>query len=42
MTPPSHIGQRANGWQGSMQMPIFKGVLNAHPLANLVGQRASG
>ncbi len=36
ITPPSHIGQRANGWNLSMQMPIFKGVLNIHPLANLL------
>jgi hypothetical protein len=31
--PPSHIGQRANGWTMSMQTPIFKGVMNDHPLA---------
>src|SRR5260370_36754289 len=33
---PSYSGQRANGWPGSMQMPIFKGVSNAYPLAKLL------
>jgi hypothetical protein len=36
ITPPSHIGQRAKGWNKSMQMPIFEGVLNTYPLANLL------
>ena len=42
ITPPSNYGQRDNGWTMSMQMPIFKGFLNAYPLSNLVGQRDSG
>jgi hypothetical protein len=33
---PPYSGQRANGWNKSMQMPIFQGVLNVYPLANLL------
>jgi hypothetical protein len=32
ITPPPYYVQRSNGWAWSMQMPIFKGVLNIHPL----------
>ncbi len=35
-SPPSYSGQRANGWNKSMQMPILQGVLNAYPLAKLL------
>ena len=35
-SPPSHIGKRANGCTVSMQTPIFEGVLNTYPLANLL------
>jgi hypothetical protein len=39
---PPYCGQRDNGWDGSMGMPIFKVFFNAQPLSKLVGQRASG
>src|SRR5258708_3546445 len=40
--PPSHIGQRANGWIMSMQMPNFKGVFERSSVGKAVGKRANG
>ncbi len=40
-TPP-YYGQRDNGWERSMEMPIFRVFFNAQPLSKLVGQRDNG
>ncbi len=34
--PPSYSGQRDNGWNKLVQMPILQGVPNAYPLAKLL------